>query len=384
MPQLVRLFRWLEGVQQHRPGEADLWATEIGGWTTADLETVVGDLRKLAAFLDRARQGRRNPAIQLYNRTFTFSQVEKFLGGNSTLRRGAGLHADVAMFVPEDASRGVSQTPSRAFVVQDGRQQGVRFNTAHWRLARTLLDGIVPSPANDAGTLLWYRACSAYFLRDGQLDEAQAHLEKARQVFPASWEILLDSAYLYQKFSSPAIQAAVQAMSADGIAANVGSQRIELERAERFFRHTLAINAANVEARVRRGRVLGQLEQHLEAAAELKKALEGAPKGKLRYFAELLMGREEEALGRLDSAREHFQAAADLYPSVQSPLLALSQLARQSGDRRAALRALQKVTAGPATGFVRADPWWTYYDSHVEDAGDLLRDLYADIQRGNQ
>lgn len=371
-------------MQRHRPGEADLWATEIGGWAGADLEAVVGDLRKLAAFLDRARQGRRNSAIQLYNRTFTVSEVETILGGNSTLRRGAGLHADVAMLVPEDASRRVSQMASRAFVVQDGRQQGVRFNTVHWQLARRLLDGIVPSPANDAGALLWYRACSAYLLRNGHLDEAQVHLENARRTFPASWEVLLDSAYLHQKFSSPEIQAAVQAMSAEGIAVDVGSQRTELGRAERFFRQTLAINAASVEARVRRGGVLGQLERHQEAAAELRKALEGAPKGELRYLAELLLGREEEALGRFDAARERFQAAADLYPRAQSPHLALSRLARQSGDRQAALGALQKLIALPASELVRADPWWRYYDSHAEDADDLLRGLHADIERGHQ
>ena len=383
VPQLDRLLRWLENVQRHTPGEPDLWAIEIGGWPRADLEDVVADIGKLSAFLERSRQGKggSRPTLALHDRRFTVSEVEEIFAGNSTLRRGAGLHADVAMFVPEDASRRVSQMASRTFVVQDGRQQGVRYNTGHWQLARMLLEEITPSPANDAGALLWYRACSAFLLRERHFDEAKIHLTTARQVFPGSWEILLDSGYLHQKFSSPAIQAAVLAMSGDGIKTDVGSQRTELERAERFFRQTLAINAGSVEARIRLGRVLGQLERHQDAAAELTEALGESPAGELRYFAALLLGREELALGQFNLAREHFQTAADLYPRAQSPHLALSQLARQSGDRKTALDALRKVTVLPASELVRADPWWRYYDSHDEDADDLLRNLYETLRR---
>lgn len=383
--QLARLLRWLEDVQHHQPGELDLPAKEIGGWTRADLATVVADVRKLAVFLERARAGRagRDPVIQLHNRTFTIAQVEKIFAGNDTLRRGAVLHADVGMLAPEDLSRRASQMALRTFVVQDGRQQGARGQTVHWQLGRLLLDGIAPSPVSDAGTLLWYRASSARLLREGHLDEARAHLEKGRQVFPASWELLLDSAYLHQRLSSPTIQAAVQAMSSEGIRTNVASQRSELEQAERFFRQTLAINPDNLDARVRLGRMLSQLGRHEEAAAELRKALDGRPEGEVRYFAELLLGREEESLGQRASAREHYQAAADLYPMAQSPHLALSQLARQSGDRRAALLALQAVTALPATEVARTDPWWSFYESHVEDIDDLLRDLYDGFQSAN-
>ena len=378
-PQLDRLLQWLEDVQRHQPGELDLAAKEVGGWARQDLTTVAADVRKLADFLARAREGRagREPAFQLYNRTFTLDQLEKVFAGNETLRRGALLHADVGMLAEDDLSRRASQMALRTFVVQDGRQQGARGQTIHWQIGRLLLDGILPSPGNDAGTLLWYRASSAHLLREGHLDEARTHLEKGRQLFPASWELLLDSAYLHQAFSSPGIQAAVQAMSSEGTKADVGSQRSELERAERFFRQALAINPGHIEARVRLGRMLGQLGRHEEAAAELRKALDEGPTGEVRYFAELLLGREEESLGRREPARDAYQAAADLYPKAQSPYLALSQLARQSGDRSAALIALQHMTDLSANVLARADPWWSYYQPHLGDADDLLKELQA-------
>ena len=73
----------------------------------------------------------------------------------------------------------------------------------------------------------------------------------------------------------------------------------------------------------------------------------------------LFLGVEEQLLGRLDLAGESFDKAAGLYPRAQSPYLALSQLARRSGDRLGAHRAIQQVLALSADDREREDPWWT-------------------------
>jgi tetratricopeptide (TPR) repeat protein len=354
---------------------------EIGGWPSAHFDTLVVDIRKLQAFLDRDRK-RRTPQrqrLELYERLFSADDVEEMLGGNATLRRGATLHADVARLVP-DASRN-EMGASRSYLVRDGTPQSLGSDSAHWRIGRELLAEVRPSPSEDATALLWYRAGSAHLLRTGDLDEALEHLEEARQVFPSSWEVLLDSAYLHQKFSSPMTQAARAALIATGVTTPVGPEQTELERAAGFFRRALALNPVHVEARVRLGRILGQLGRHREAAAELSAALQAGPTGDLLYYAELLLGRAEEGLGRRDSARAHFQNAAALHPRAQSPRLALSQLLRQAGDRRGALDTLQAVTALPATLNGRSDPWWEYYDVHVEDADDLIDELYAVVKQ---
>jgi hypothetical protein len=91
------------------------------------------------------------------------------------------------------------------------------------------------------------------------------------------------------------------------------------------------------------------------------------------YLAELFLGGEEEALGNRDSARLAYQQAADLSPMAQSPLVALSQLARRSGDRAGALREIGRLFAfqddarGP-----QDDLWWWYYVVQARDAEELL------------
>jgi hypothetical protein len=51
-----------------------------------------------------------------------------------------------------------------------------------------------------------------------------------------------------------------------------------------------------------------------------------------------------------------------MYPNAQSPHLALSQIARRAGDRRAAQHELQVISALPSDERAREDPWWSYFD----------------------
>jgi tetratricopeptide (TPR) repeat protein len=364
----ARLIAWLEDVQAHTPGSSDAAALEVARWSRTSLESLTLDIKKLSAFFYKARQDRAR-TLRIDNRTFTLDELkEKFLG-NDTLLRGALLHSDIAMYVEDDVSR---RDPERIFAVDDGRGQGTRHQTGHWRIGRLVLDAIAPAPIDEPGTLLWYRGTAAYLLREGHFAEARAHLERAAQLFPSSPDVLLDTAYVREKFASPEIQAAVQDYKSQGVALSVESEKIELGRAERSLRQTLALDPASVQARVRLGRVLGDLGRHQEAAAELHGAVAARPVGAVRYFAEMFLGREEQALGNRDNARIHFEAAAQLAPDAQSPYLALSQLARQSGDRPAALRALQHMISLPADELYRQDPWWTYYMFHADDVDELL------------
>jgi hypothetical protein len=93
----------------------------------------------------------------------------------------------------------------------------------------------------------------------------------------------------------------------------------------------------------------------------------------LVYLAELFLAREEQALGRLSEAAQHYQNAATLYPTAQSPRIALSFLSRQSGNRAAASQHLEDVTrVSGSTNMAEPDPWWLYYQPHTEDADALV------------
>jgi hypothetical protein len=66
------------------------------------------------------------------------------------------------------------------------------------------------------------------------------------------------------------------------------------------------------------------------------------------------------------------ERAASLYPTAQSPWLALSELARRRGDRPGALRAIDRLFALPADAEERHDPWWTYQIAQARTADRLL------------
>jgi tetratricopeptide (TPR) repeat protein len=376
-PALVRLAGWIEAVQLHTPGCKDAAVIEVSGWAVRDVVVLLRDVRELVAFLHRAEDKRLENAgrgsgqsdqliILLYNRRFTIDVLEReFFGGqrlqpNDLLHRAALLHADIAMFVPGD----VGQYP----LAEDGGRRGWRGGSSHWEAGRQLLDSVTPSASTDAESLLWYRAISAQLFRAGNLAELTTHLARAREVFPGSVDILMDSAYLHQELSSPSIQASVEQLRAVDVSVQVGSRRTELQRAERFLREVLAVAPGVADAYLRLGHTLGELGRHKEAAAALRAAIAAEPDRRQLYLSTLFLGREEEALGRLHEARRRYGEAVNMYPSAQSPQLALSRLARQTGDRASAQRSLQRL-AGVS---MAVDPWWTFYHPHHDDAGSLM------------
>src|ERR1044071_6863104 len=121
-PALGRLRQWLRELDVHSPGHGDVPATIIAQWSRQELETLVGDLRRLSAFLQRTANSRdrSSQVLQLYNRRMTREEIETLFHGNETLLAGAVLHADIAVFIADDFTR-LTDTEG-IFVVQDGRR----------------------------------------------------------------------------------------------------------------------------------------------------------------------------------------------------------------------------------------------------------------------
>jgi hypothetical protein len=92
------------------------------------------------------------------------------------------------------------------------------------------------------------------------------------------------------------------------------------------------------------------------------------------------MGSIHQAAQRFDQARASFERAAALYPTAQSPLVALSHLARASGNRVEAVRRVEHLATLPRDVDGRRDPWWEYESSAVRTFGSLLDDLRDDVK----
>ena len=432
-----RVEQWLKAIPHHEPDRLDAAVTLVASWSPADVRTLWIDANNLVLLMRHPRAVRFD-IRQPWQRTvqavrYTPSELRRLvvlacaasglvtqpecleahapaqldaellqlahlaaearLHGDQDryiLRRGALLHADVAMLTPgsiEPVNTGGSLGPQRIRAqISDGREVSLGQTEVHWELARMLLDHVKPHGTGD-GELgrdemvrQWYHATAAWMQWRQNYDSD--HLDRAREIFPDDPDILFLSGSLRETYAGSRIQNAVRAAFVPtGVRMDVGSDRAELRRAETFLRRALAAKPDASHVRLHLGHVLLMLGRPADAAGELTRALAALDDDLLRYYGELFLGAAREALGTFDAARDSYARAAELQPAAQSPLLALSALARRRGDRTGALREIRRVFDLESTGSAD-DPWWTYHTSQARDAFDLIEALVKPFQSG--
>ena len=305
---------------------------------------------------------------------------------NYILRRGALLHGDIAMLVLRSSGpltgNGAGTTGDGVtLAMADGEGMAdVRPLAIHWAVARMLLDNVVPpgavavAPAHDDMVRQWYRA-TATWMQQAQQYQTE-HLSRARALFPRDADVLFLSGCERETYAGPAIQSAVRSASLpSGVMLDVASDQSELRAAEEFFRGSLAARPGFGEAHLRLGRVLLLRGRAADAAVELQQAITSLEDERLLYYARLFAGAAQEATGQFDLARTSYGRAAEMRPAAQSPRLALSALARRTGDRASALGALQDVFELPEGNAERDEPWWSYSVAQARNADALLDEL---------
>jgi tetratricopeptide (TPR) repeat protein len=423
---IAHVEQWLKAVMRHDPGTTDQSASVVASWSTQDVRTLWVDTSVVAQLMRDPRKS----SFSVRTEGQATSQPVRYLPGqlsrlkalacvaagllpdpvcvemhastgldaellglaaalrqqhddNVVLRRGALLHGDIAMLMPlrPEPIGPIGLGPQRAFVATaDGLARNMVQMAPHWELARMLLDhvrpegGAHPAPGLDDMVRRWYRATAAWMQAREQHDTV--HLNHARTIFPNDPDILYLSACQHETYAGPPIQSAVQSLpTATGVRFDVISERSELRQAEGYYRRALAARPSMAEAQLRYGRVLFLLERYADAIGALRQALASLVDRELRYDGELFLGAAETAVNNIEGARAAYSRAADLYPTAQSPRIALSQLARRSGDRGGALRELQVVFDRPANEPDADDPWWRYFVVQARNADELLEDL---------
>jgi tetratricopeptide (TPR) repeat protein len=367
LSQLVK--RWIDASAAHAPGKADSPAVTIGSWPAADLEPVLAYIHKLASQSTRSLQ--RTLARGNTRRVLGLTDQEAKQGDlNRLLKRGVLLHTDIALLELGTGAPADSRNLMGRFA--DGRLL-FGFSNSHWQFARDLLE-LLPLPAQDRLVRHWYSATTAYMQSRRDLGDSGRNLTSALTKFPADARILFYAGVLHEIYASPVSQ---NYSLPPGWEIVYGSEEKELKAARKLLQKAVAIDPNFMEARLRYGRVLGLLGKHQEAAAELQVAAGAIKDPQLLYYASLYFGHELEVLGRPVEAREQFERAARLYPTAQSPLLALSRLANQDGDINSAFSTLQRVFALKVQDTWKADPFWNYDVAHVRDALALVAEMYS-------
>jgi tetratricopeptide (TPR) repeat protein len=437
-----RFTEWIKAVHEHEPGERDAALERVASWSGDELRGLWADAQFLAALMRNLKvnhfeipQPRETIAV-LYKpvllqrmRAMACAAAGHVLSAdciaihaaenldeelravaadaaadrartgedNYVLRRGAILHGDVETMVKPVLDAG-QPAPGRPLPgprrvradTSDGISVDVHEVGVHWEIARTLLGMIVPrnfdraAPGRDAMVRDWYRATAAWMQQVESHDTD--HINRALELFQNDADILFLSGTLHEVYASSEIQAAAHSVAMPaGFALDIGSTRGELHQAEGFFRRALAHTPEMAEAHLRLGRVLALQGHDAEAVAELQQALTHLGAEELEYDGQLFIGAAYEALGRYDEAAAAYERAAARFPGAQSPLIALSQLARRRGDRGGALAAMARMFALPMPeDGDREDPWWFYYTVQARNADDLLERVRAPFRRSAQ
>jgi len=194
-------------------------------------------------------------------------------------------------------------------------------------------------------------------------------------LFPNDPDVLFFVAAMHEYFAGARTQSVMRSIRAPrDVTFGIGEEDAELRLAEQLYRRALERNPTLIEAKIRLGRVLGLRERHEQAVAQLREAqtVEGPL---LQFYVQLFLGREFESLGNGPEARQSYERAVALAPTAQSPLLGLSRVADQAGDRAAAREAIDRVLKLPVADQERADPWWVYEVVPARGVDGLLADV---------
>ncbi len=274
---------------------------------------------------------------------------------NYIVRRGALLHGDVAMLAPESMEAPGDVRPTGGLErfrmeISDGQELDLRQSAVHWEIARMLLDFVRPrgtdraDPGHDDMVRQWYRATAAWMqLRE---DHDKMHLDRARALFPDDPDILFLSGSQHETYGGVPIQTAVRsAVLPTGVTFDVGSEGVELRQGGG------AVSArAGGQARSRRGAAcaMGACSAGWGSTRRPPPNC-GAPstadRSEQLYYGELFLGAEEAALGNREAARAGVRSRRGAVSEGAVAAVALSEMARRSGDRNGALRAIDRLFA---------------------------------------
>jgi tetratricopeptide (TPR) repeat protein len=417
-PRITRLERWLDATAAHRPGALDDSVRLVRTWNQQQLRLVWVDVLTIVSLI-------RAPDLSLFyvsepvgagqssprqispvatNRSqqvlYTTGELRRLRAiakqvsadgkpgrENDVLKRGAMLHADIEMLVGRSdvPASNASPGPGGATLhMDDGQQLGLTNTVSHWNMGRRLLDSVRPlesktafktrpDPGVDEIVRRWYLAACAYMLRTRFIEVD--HFSRALELFPTDPDVLFLVASVHEYFAGVRTQSVMRSMKGPrDVKFDIQEEGAELRLAEQLYKRALDRNPTLIEARLRLGRVLGLRGRHEEAVAQLRQG-QTIEEPILRFYVYLFLGAEFEALGNGVEARQSYERAKAVAPTAQSPLLALSRLAEEAGDRAAARDLIERVLELPQVEPERADPWWVYEIVQAREVDGIVADL---------
>jgi len=396
---MAMLRDWVSFVDEHTAGETDAALDSLTGWSYDDLDLLQAYVEALteAPLNTQPRDIRRRQITgvdlaEIKERTKDLQRRGDF---DRFRKRAAILHTDAAMLglipvvvaapIPQQQrppwARGEPQ-PRVDVKSFDGRVERFERANPHWQYSMSLLESLPAAPRRDPIVAQWYRAVGAYFANERSYADAMGHFARAQLVVPGDPLVLYGEACLQETLGAPRIQDYVRVTTLPNglLIRGVSSPQTHLRRAESLLRRALAADSHFVEANLRLGRVLTQLQRHEEALPYLRAAIAESRDRTVTYYAHLFSGDAALALGRLPDSRLSYEVAVALYPDSQASRLGLAAALRAAGDRPAALLAMERTLVKPPASRDGDDPWWDYYFGDAANVDRLIEELRAPLR----
>jgi tetratricopeptide (TPR) repeat protein len=367
-----RASQWVSAVKAHLPNVVDQPVESVARWSATELSDALAAVPQ-------------NDGAEYA----------------SLLERALVLHVDIVLTHRTPTGYRLPPAANATVAVIDGRQIALTPGTFHWEFCRRIIARMPEGPRRTRAARLFYRATAAVLQGWGEYPELEAHVADARKVLGDDPVLLVYAGTLHQAYASPRTQIYLEEQRRavrgapllpppfiTGVSSyrnpdalpreTIGTETVELRRAEDYFRRAIQSDPTVVEARIRLAHVLGDRGRQSEALSQLRRIDLAALPPVLDYYASLLLGRAQQAAGQLDAAARSFRRAVTRFPNAQAPRIALSQLAMARGDRAEAASHLTAIRTLP-DGSGLDDPWWWLPNRHVPSAEELIAEMRREL-----
>ncbi len=385
---VAALQRWAAEIEAHVPGELDDAVSAHAKLKPSERALLVSVAAPFAFYLRQMNEIAEPPKVKLSpaEKTLVTALANKIIARRTAaewLHRAVMLETDVAILAPEltaEAMRDARDPDLAEAIRADDGEAGARsLLNWHWKLARDLIDVRDPQKS-DVFAAAWYHAVALYQLDHMLLGELGLHMGSALPMLRGDARIHFDMACYTDAMSSARVQSVMIGDRPRDFRPNIPSEESADAQSVAQFGRALEFDFNFAEPRVRLARLLEKNGKPTDALTLLALASPMEKTRELEYMSHLIAARANGALGQFEDGRLHLKAALQLFPTAQSPLIALSQLALEAGDMEGAVEAASQLRLNPNRGD-RDDPWWSYFQASWLDHGKLLDQLREQVRR---
>jgi len=222
----------------------------------------------------------------------------------------------------------------------------------------------------------WFLVVGHHFLRYVEPPEAHRYFRAGLSRFPtdARFRIGEGAAFEQEARLAPPPDFLYSETAVRRRLGDLAERHAALARAEAEFRRAIEVVPESAEARLRRGRVLIDLERRDEAARELSWVMDHVPSGDLRALATLFRGLAEDKAGRLEAAARWYREARTASPpGSRAAAVALAHALDRLGSTAEAQALVDELLARPA----ERDRFDTYITGPADEMETLVAELRA-------